>query len=177
MLRFDPNTRRPSGFALTQPVEDRIIGIAERNQCGAVVLDFGAGVLVQRFRLGHLHGAPGRAARLAKQAQHLAVRYGVRGVVSERGAGVAEQLQSVRLMTEEISLREAKSLLLSLDVRQTNRALFKKVMAERPVLRRHGSLDRDCHVESLGEPDRWRTVALLAAALILAAKRRGTSTN
>jgi hypothetical protein len=109
---------------------------------------------------------------MAAAVHELVARYSVSRVVAERQSVHAATVGALGLRIEELSLFEVKALLLPLAGPRTNRALFQAVMAEQSQLRRYGTADADGRVLSLGEPDRWRTVVLLAAAFVLAAKWR-----
>ena len=156
---------------------DRIIGICERNQHGALVLDLGGLVLARRFGLRRFKTAAERAAFMADRAQELAVDYNVNRIAVERQGELVGYLRVLRLQPEELSLAEVKKRVLSVDVPKRNQNLIETVAEIRPNLRRFALAGRDRPVFTTGEPDRWRTVVLMAGAFALAAKRQTTSSN
>lgn len=149
----------------------------ERNQYLAVFLDLGVHRLVRRFCVRRFPRGTSRVAFAATQVLSLIRDYGASHVALEKGGDLSALLHQRGLQTIDLSLTEVKELVLPVAVRRTNGNLLAAVMSERPDLRRFGTAGQDGQLLSLGEPDRWRTVVLLASAFAIAAKRRRTSTN
>ena len=151
----------------------RVIGVCERNQSLALLLDLGDLVLVWRFCVRRFDTRAARLDFATRWIRRFARDYGVRIVAVERRDKFAERLSTLGLEPVEISLEEAKVRLPPTSMARTNRALCEAVVSERPRLRRYVSANGSQTVLSVGETDRWRSVVALAAALGLAAIDRG----
>lgn len=147
----------------------------ERQRRGAVVADLGGKWLVRRFALMRAHSR-NTAGYMARKAADLATQVGASRLVVEAHTGYHGQLAALGHEPEEISISEVKQLLLPVASPPTHRELYRAVVDAQPALARYG-IDERSGVRSFDVPDRWRTVVLLAAAFVLAAKRRGASTN
>jgi hypothetical protein len=147
----------------------------ERQRRGAVVADLGGKWLVRRFALMRTHSR-NTAEYMARKAADLASQVGASRLVVEAHTGYRDQLVALGHDPEEISISEVKHLVLPVASLPTHGELCRAVVDVHPALARYG-IDKRSGVRSFDVPDRWRTVVLLAAAFVLAAKRGGTSTN
>lgn len=116
------------------------------------------------------------AEYMARKAADVARQVGARRIVVESQTGYHGQLAALGHEPEEMSISEVKQLVLPVASSPTHGELCRVVADAHPALARYG-IDKRSGVRSFDVPDRWRTVVLLAAAFVLAAKRRGTSTN
>lgn len=147
----------------------------ERQRRGAIVADLGGMWLVRRFALMRPHSR-NTAEYMARKAADLARQVGASRLVVEAHTDYHGQLAALGHEPEAISISEVKQLVLPVASSQTHGELCRAVADAHPALERY-SIDKRSGVRSFDVPDRWRTVVLLAAAFVLAAKRRGTSTN
>jgi hypothetical protein len=92
-------------------------------------------------------------------------------VVVEDRTGYAPHLRSLGLRARELSRFEVKEHFLPVAGSPTNRAICKAMTSLHPSLERFGR-DKRTGTRSFGEPDRWRTVVLLAVAFFIAAQEK-----
>lgn len=92
-------------------------------------------------------------------------------VVVEDRTGYAPHLRARGLRARELSRLEVKEHFLLVAGSTTNEALCKAIAAAHPTLERFAR-DKRTGTRSFGEPDRWRTVVLLAVAFLIAAQEK-----
>lgn len=106
-------------------------------------------------------------AYMVEQIVKLKADIGASTIVVEDRTGYAPHLRALGLRVRELSRFEVKEHFLPVAGSATNEAICKAIVAAHPGLERFGR-DKRRGTRSFGEPDRWRTVVLMAAACLLA---------